>query len=370
MATIDTKYVCLYSQQSANLVMGRNNPRLGELEQLQVIGALQSPINTQGFEAIQTRSPFGKQAPSANNRKVEIKFRPKQCNTVTSGIGSACEAATADADLMQLKTVNVSQYNHVKRTINRNLYRSLCESPNEVIGELYTEMALDLLRAENAYLAGQVIAGVGDYFDGTDSAVGGGTEKTIKLFTDTALPNVMGLFKVGNEYMRKGYTDKPILIGGTSLSGWNFAKPIFTGNPDGRDINRIDGFPAFVDHQIPVQANVIANDGVERLVSFIPGTLQYVNWFNYEGEYVVQRQEGSKTRLTILENEFDFTIYDPFCDDSGDDLVTLTLGRGFDLVNLNTLAETDCGAQDSLLAWKVDCGDLPCTDVNENLTTV
>lgn len=357
MATLDTKYICLYSQLSADAVLGKNDPAKQSLNTYGFSKALESAANTDGFEQIQFSSALARPT-SGSNRKVEVAIYKKECTSVTDGSIDVCTEDTAEGSKLVLDPVLVSQYKHRSVTIDKSAYRDLCEGTvNENIGRQIKYMAEDLIKARNTYLATTYEASTTTYFDGDDSSAGGGEEKQIKLFSAAAVPQPMAFFKLHQEYMSKGYTGTtPIVVGGIPLNGWIYSQPIYAGNVDGNDGLRLpDGVQMFVDYEVDTIAQAAASDTANRAWSFVPGHNQIVKWLDYgAGSPIAIRPgestEGVKDTIEVMGHTFDFTVSNPFCSDNA----VVSLGWGYDLFSIDSnYVASSCGAQLGNLSYQL-----------------
>lgn len=172
MATIDTRHVCVYSSLSANAVLAGNHPAAQEINTQGFTKALKSDANTAGFQQIESPSVFARNT-SSSNRTVEIEIYKKRCGSVDDGEAAVCTEETAESSWMTKSGVEVSQYKSVARTLDKASYTDLCEGTiNDVIGRNLVEMAADLSRTRNTYLATTFEANTTSYADGDDLSAG------------------------------------------------------------------------------------------------------------------------------------------------------------------------------------------------------
>lgn len=368
MGATDTRFACLQTQQMLDNILARNNNITKTLPTLGFTNALKSPENTSGFEAIQTQ--FSSRATSSSNRKVLVTYRTPTCKAVSDGEADVCTSGTPETADYDDQEVYVSQYKHRTITLDRNLYADLCEGINEAAAFKVADAALDLLKNENTYLLTQAEADLDNYFAGGDSSPDGTDIDTLKLFTTASVINPAALFKLKEQYNRKGYTSaSPILIGGTGVSAWAQVGQIYRNSTEGLSPDLVPyNISAFIDYQ--VDAVFTAGGGSasnQYAMSFIPGHAQRLLWHKFgEGSPTAVRKESITKEVITLQTPngpemFDYTVYDNDCAEE----VVLTIGRGFDLWTPPTAAfdgEGDCKGQETLLGWMVDCGALTCDD--------
>ena len=333
------------------------------------------------MDVIPVQSPRARPT-NASNRKVTVQGRAKGCKTVLTTKPDACTGVSAESTDLIDTEVYVANPNFVKFTIDRQVYQDTCDSSDGnaagIIAYKMTEAVESILKAENTEHIAALLAGVDNYFNGNASTPGGGTEQTINLYGSTVprQPQPGNLFRLIDEYRRKGYTGlAPILTGGTTLGRWAFDAQIYSGNVDGADITRVPGsMPTFVDYEIDNLAQVIAGDANSRFLSWIPGHAQRLTYLDYAQGSPLRRTTDTITYTTMafnvkgMQEVFDVTVYDSDCDHE----VDITIGRHSDLFILpSTFFSTNCGGEQSILSWLTDCADTTCNDIRlpDNIIT-
>ena len=200
------------------------------------------------------------------------------------------------------------------------------------------------------------------YFDGTNSDIGSGTEKTIPLYGSTVPRNPQpgNLFIALEEYRRKGYNmgTGPILVGGTGFARFAYDSNFFVNNENGSDISRIPGgLNPYVDYQV----DSIAATGANHALTWQPGHAQMLYWLDYENSPLARSNgEITKTVTEINGERFDLVVYDSNCDD----YVDVTISRYSEPYVLpSTFFSATCGGEQSVLNWRLDCADTTCDNI-------
>ncbi len=347
---------CLYTQEAIGQAMA-TDPTKKLLEPTGLLVALNSPQNAQGTEVLNQISNDGK------FYRLDLKYYPAGCREVTTGDPSVCtptSVSTSDAGYITLNATLNDNYHFDKRTFNPQEFRNICEGRSERISMEIERMARNVLLKERAYYTEEIYGSLNDYFDG-DNSLPGGDEKTLNLFNAQSVRQGMGLFKLIKEYQMKGYTEQPIIVGGSTISAWLYANNIFGSNTDGAADG--GGVTAYIDKFVAQYGAGVATDANERLLSWIPGHNQAIKFLINKGEFAYSKPTLSKDTIIVFGEEFDFSVHEPDCGN-----VTLTLGRGNKLFNAGSIPNGTCDAQPSTLNWVADCGDLSCDVVKQPIS--
>lgn len=367
---VETTKVCLFTQQMMDRILGSGDPTSKRTQQLGFTNALNSAANTNGFEQIQTG--VARPGTDPTKRILSLYYRnPKLCEPIVPGEGDACKDVAFPVYPYADQLVDVTQYNHVPFTLSRQTYQDACETLNEELARKTIDAAYQLMIAENQYYIETFQASVCNYSNGQSSAPGGGFEQDVKMFNDVGQPNAMAFFKVQENYTRLGYPNNtPIAVGGTGVAAWLYAQGIFQDNNDGFDVSRVPfSMPTFVDYEY----DVIAGLPTKRMATWVPGSIQRLEWLKYQegSEFRINQEHITKTTIVVDGQTFDYTINNDGCND----FVTVTLGRGFDLfipeatvydVNGGDCARGECPRQN----WITDCAKLDCTDTIDAMEPV
>lgn len=361
---IESRYACLYTQQDLDRILGSNDPLGRTIDTFGFTEAMISPLNTSGFEAIQVGVPRPFNSPSESNKRLTTYFRVPECKPVIQGEPDVCVVGDADKDDYTVQEVYVENYHHIKISLDRQTYQQACQGLSDVLAYKVIDAVNQLRKAENTYFVETFYADLDNYFNGQASTAGSPTEQALKLFDKVGRPNGMGLFKMKEEYSRKGYADvTPIMVGGTGVNAWSVASNLFVGNQDGFDINRIPfNIGIFLDYTVDTVAQGIAGDLLKRGASWIPSHIQRLLWHKYaEGsEFRVNQPSITKTTLNVNGELWDYSVNDDGCND----YVVATVGRGYDMwvAPSEAFGATDCVAQETLLNYLLDCNELDCED--------
>lgn len=369
MGATNTLYFCLNSQTRLDDILSEAaNPVNKIKDTLGTLAALKSSGNMQGWEALPIQVPGRSRPSSTSNRKVALSGRVRSCPTVETTAIDYCAGTTAETTDLVDTEVQVGNYRGVTFTIDRDLYRDTCDTADgraaDVISYKLLEAAQEILKQEDIDAVTALQAAVGDYFSGNNSAIGSGTEATIPLYASTVprVPQPGNLFLILNEYKRKGYVSgiSPIIVGGTGFDRFNFDANFFVNNENGSDITRFPGsFMPYIDYQV----DSIAATGANHALTWIPGHAQMLYWHDFVEGSPLRRSNGeiTKTTVTLAGEEFDLVVYDANCDDNVD--ITISRYSQPYVVPEATFFSATCGAEFSLLNWRLDCADTTCDNI-------
>ena len=340
--------LCLKMQQGLDTIVGQI-PQ--EVATNGFLKAVTSAENTQGLQDIATNTKDGK------TYQASVKFNQPRCNSVTDTATNICTAVTALSNPNKEFTVTVDEYSTTVMTLNKERYRTICDTYDAAFAFELGNAVRALRRDVNDRALTKLTTLTNTYFDGTSSALGGATEKTLKLFSPEFKPNAMGWAAFKREYARKGYQDvAPIVIGGDPIENFKMAQSMFAGNYDKTfDVAKINNISLYADYAL----DGIPADGYNHFLSWTPGHVRLLEAYNYTGVFEEKRPEGVKTTMVMDGFKFDVAIYDPFCG-SGD--VTITISKKWDLFTVPSTAVAACSGQRTVLGWVVDCGDMSCLD--------
>lgn len=356
-----SKYCCLVVQQMLNDIVGENTPFNIVPETNGMFEAVNSAQNTSGFEQVQTESRQGKGLPSAGNRKVDIEYAVRQCNTVNQVAPNLCDVQTVQGDDLLYSQVDVQEISSTGFRLGKEEFRQLCESPNERQARAITNRLHDLMQDINDRMIAKFFAGVGNYFNPvtvppTVPVNSNTNPKTLLMFNALYQNNALALSPLKRDYRKNGFKGMPITVGGDLMQDWMNNGPVFVGDNDGKDSTRTSAPPFWYDYRVD---DVIA-DGDQHLLSWVPGYVQMLQWFQFEPGTVYEELKPNfqETVLDMGGFKFDFTVKYNECDHVWD----LTFTKYWDLFKVpNEAFNEDCGQfSNGCLNWLLDCGDLDC----------
>lgn len=340
---------CLTAQTFLDNVAKENKPMQIERGKLGLMKALYSPQNTKGTKMEFKRS-------DGKNLDVRFTYDLPQCLTATNTLAAdPCVLGSAEASKRRELQLSVSKVVQIQKTFDPLTYISLCENKDDAMALHFMPMVQALKEAQNTELINMFKANLNNYFNGTTSAIGTPTVKTIKAFDNQFKPNTMGLFNVKQEYVRKGYSDTPFLIAGDTLSAINFARPLFSDNLDAsKTFNGLAGFNFVEDFDI--DTNIA--DGDAHAFTFMPGHNFIIEALKNVGEFEISKPNYRATTMNMGGYTFDYYEKETDCSTA----VTITLEKRFDLFQLPANAFASCTSQPANLHYLLDCGDLSCSD--------
>jgi hypothetical protein len=346
---ITAKTICLNTITDLGTIVSQDPTKLN-LEPPKLIQALESPVNAVGIEQLKVQK-LGKK------NTVHVKYFPQDCGTVTEGFDSACVQGEDVPNEVEFKEVTGTKYLQTEHTFSKEEYREICEDWDGTITRKTLQLINRILLAERDFATAEMYANLANYFDGTLATPGGGTEKTLNLFTADGVPNALGMYLAQKEMELKGYESTNIMaVGGTSISAWTgAARNVFLGNVDGADTSRTSGINAYVDLAVGRYGAGVAGDANERALVWIPSHNQLIRYQMYEGKFVTNSDTLQERTITVNGRTYDYSIYMPDCGS-----VTIKVGTGVALFNAGQFSEVGCGAQASTLNFILNCGSLNC----------
>jgi hypothetical protein len=352
---------CVVQLQLAD-IMGSANPVLHEVQKNGFTTALVSDVNKQGFTI--NAQANGSRPQDTSKRKIQVRYRAGNCDSVTSGEMVCTDEDETEGDPYSYQDVEVKHYKKSKQVkLSKTEFLDLCSGISTEQTLRTAELAADLVRQMEKDLVTDYLAALNTYSDGDDPTPASTEEKTISLFSATAVPQPFALNFVSNEYSKKGYMDNFIMVGGYQINSWIKSQGLFVGNVDGADITKTNfDSNAYMSSAYDVIARAIGVDTEDRMASWMPGAIQRVDWLKYAPETGLARNtdEIFKGTINLGGEEFDILITDQDCND----FVTIQLAKGYGLFipEAGVFGGT-CKGQGTLLNWILDCGALSCATI-------
>lgn len=351
---ISSKYCCLNIQQMLDNITGENTPDNVRIKRNGFLNAVMSDENTRGFETVRTADARGKALPGVGNRTVEIKYRKQLCPTVATVEADLCDAQAASTDDWEYSGVSVDLVRSVGFSIDKGEFRQLCEGPEDRQARYFADYAMTLKEAVNDALITQFISGLGNYFDGTDSAA---APRTLFPFNASGQTNAQFLQPMMADWRKSNWNGMPIMVYGDMVARFLADRNIFVGDNDGKDATRVGFPPAFLDFRV----DEIFADAAQHLITWVPGFIQMTEWDRYVGVYEELDDNYSRTQLELDGFKFDFTARYDECNE----VWTFSMTKYFDLFKMPDEAlSAACGQlSNGCLNWLIDCGDIDCNYV-------
>lgn len=323
---------------------------------LALIGALASTENKGTFEVLQRESSFGRPA-SGNDCKVSLRYYEPSCESSSTSYTSVCDASTDRGYTVECADVTVTGYRQLEGSWNKQDMRCICEGHNQRAARELTNAARNLMRDITNDVATLMIAQSGSYQDGTNSNV---APVTLNLLNGDGHVNPAALSSVRSQH-RQMYADGPAFM----VAGeYTFiAQDVYqhggtgTGLPNPALLNPSSNLRTLVDYEAETAFQTFAADALQHMLSWSPGAVQFLEWFEYVTEY---EESGWDYTSTIIEIEgwlFDLEVNYSKCDK----IYQWKLSKYFDIFNLPEASYAPCMTGNHILHWLLGCGDFDCS---------
>ena len=319
----------------------------------------------------------------------DVKYMIPRCDETTDGeVTFDCTDAANAESTYGYETVTLDQQVSEEFSIAADSYDERCEDP---MGELAKELIYRTQSMRSKYnrklttllaasVGGKYIADqAGDPLADVTTAV---TPAKLKLFhtvNGQSVPQPMGIYDLTYQYQRMApdMPRTPVLINGSkALGAYAEGRRIFGGNVDGLDPN--DGSPlsnVYTDWQMP---DVLSGSpAANPLISFLPGSLELLEFFEFDNPEQVLSQSGRVTWApvqssgTLVRQKVDIgtaVLGRPFIVDlqirydECTNRVHYKMRKDFGLFNIPAGAFCSGANWNYKLLWDIVCEAYDCTD--------
>lgn len=317
--------------------------------------------------------------------KATVKIEVPDCsdNTCTN-LNFDCSAPAATAENYVHDEMLIQDMVCDEFSVSAELYDCSCEDPLYDLARKLKRSARKMYAQYNEKLASKMVAAAGVSYNGVETAI---NPLALKIFTDSCgelKPQPMGFFALSAEYDNQAPNRNvnPVVITGSQMfKAYDFSKPLYEGNDQGRDSNRTTMEGIYYD---PAFAKVLQGGSTNNpAFSFLPGSLHLLEYFDfgrdgYKGTRIgggsffdgmVKQEKMVRTVMDIGTN----TIGVPFLVDAQiryDECagkygtVTYKFKKTFDLYNTNQAAMCPDKPFNYKLLWDVQCAPFGCSDIN------
>lgn len=358
-----TAKCCLNLQQALDSISRQLTPDQ-LMEGLGMIDALNSSLNRSGFEAVQSdTSPKGR--PGAGTQPtIEIEYEKPECNAVQDTKEGLCWR-TSDptkyperTDSRGYLSITVDELKSTGGWFRKDEFSELCEIPSERLANRIRKEARDLKRAINTRLIELAYAYCGAYTNGDPSI--GATTKSLNILNGAGHINPAAMAVVKSEYRKMHVAGPPIVVGGDILATWNDTRVVggLGANAIGASQNsQLLGINLFLDYQIDAVIAGLEADTASHAISFMPGTFQILEWYDYVGYRSEAKPDYAETTIVVDGITYDWSLRYDECEKAW----SYEISKNFDLFAIPDEAYQPCWDFNHRLHWELACGDFDCT---------
>lgn len=348
---------CNLSQLAAANIYGSvyaqaNMPKAGTFE------ALTSPVNAAGFEAVQADINSRNLAPDGvTKRVVQVRSINPDCEDTFTEVGE-CDI-TSDAVAFNYENVEVTEVDGFSFKFTETQFAEICAGRLELLEEAIQAKYKGFVRRMDIKLIDKISPLMGT-IDGVDTAV---NPIILPFINGSGTPNAGAFAQAVATFMELGYSDLPILVGGSSFAQLKAIQNLLATNTAiGVNLNALDFSRLYYDNAI----DTTINNGLQNVLSWIPGTFQLVSYYDNLNrrlrepmtlEINGQTVTGVKKELGVVNiNGVDFDFYYEY--DCGTH--NFAYQKRFDVFAAPTGAF--CDEKYPAIGWANVCGDLSCPE--------
>jgi len=264
------------------LISQSEKPLTGTLD------ALTSAQNTRGIQQIQGlvrgSTPSGTSTASGD-RIISLRGFNADCTVCTNVDGDddplpkidGCNwTSTTDAATPVSYAFPVTQFSCAPSVrFELDDMWKLCDGKDEVITNSLRKLANQVKRDINTKLVASAISLMGKYSNGVNSI---SSPYTLKLLGSTFAPNHTEWARLQESYFKKGYNQKPIVVGGSMLSQVKAMTSSLGLASTGINLGGTMFPELFLDYDV----DTVYDDAAHHILTWAPGTFQLLEWYEHE----------------------------------------------------------------------------------------
>ena len=338
-----------------------------------LLASLISPENTSTFTRLPTESEEGKSRPQSGSgsvRKIKVEYDTLICDD--NGYDEPkglCDESENDIPDKKYAEYTIDLFHGFDVKLDTEKYRDFCENPLEAFDRYIANIYDAQIAAINKKLLAKMCGLMGDYplEPGRQSC---NDPRTLEVLNADlgANPLFMSLLKA--TYSKMNRSEMPIIVGEGKLDMYADAREFSSVNNGGIDGSKSRPMRYYRDQDLH-QVNPF-DDGRDWMLTYLPGTFMFGEWFENVGIYDSQTRDGArmihapneKTTVTIRGIKWDFFRLISECGN----YVILRFQKHFDVCpRIPSDAFGDCQPWNYALAYVLGCGNTSCETVNETL---
>ena len=288
---------CLKTEQELEKVVGGIHPHLRDIQTFGTYRAVLDSMREGTTESVQTQNGF--HSKDCADREVSVKFKKLSCLETVDCTPFGCDASPVPAAGYEYDKTTVDECVDYKFSISPKDFDCTCEDPNVELARHLRDAYRAIANGVNCKTAELLAAGVG--LPACPDGVAGESTLTtpinLPLFNAAGKPQPMGAFPLLNQYEDMGVGGiRPYMVSGSSkFAAYQMAGGVFAGNVDGFDPNRGIDFNPYRDRKIVDAVTAAGGTATNPVISWLPGAVQFLEWFEFETEYT---QIGPSGRVT------------------------------------------------------------------------
>lgn len=297
--------LCLKTEEAIAVIADRNI--IPENVEVQDFGAWQAINRAQNGMSLQQLTG-GKSRPSAGagDRDVQIYFTQPDCGDGLTEASDVVMDCTDLSDAIETKAqdrFSVDQFVGAQFAIDASYFTGNCYDLAVDLNQKLRAAARKMIKAENDYAIDWLYANAGNYFaqSGETAVASTTTPYTLAVLDASFKPQPLGFLPLVNQYDDMGIDGDPFIVSGSGyLRGYSWAdtKGIFgLGADDGVDPSTVTAPNFFYDKRTDVRVNANGGPAANNILTFAPGGVANVPWFEYDNPEQATTPDGRKAWL-------------------------------------------------------------------------
>lgn len=332
----------------------------GKKETSGMLAALLSPNNRAGFTQVTDAVRNAKSRPVNGGNQVEIEIEKPNCGVAAETKPSLCDVGTATVSPYLYLQPCVEQVASYSFRITKDEFANICESPNERLATTLRRGAEIVQNHINRKLADLGYGLMGNYASGDLST--GATAQFLAVINPNGSINASAFAKLKAEFRKQKCNTAPIVVGGDTLAIIEDIRQLGgtgpVGGTAGADASAMSRIAqTYYDSQIDASIQALAGDTASHVLSWSPGALQFLEWYenvDYREEF---KEDYSETTITIDGITYDYSLHYSKCDKAWD----VHISKCYDLFCIPDTAYAPCYEFNNKVHYTIGCGETDCT---------
>lgn len=238
--------------------------------------ALSSPVNSIAGTKF-TQLAAGDLRPGQGARKVRMEYIAPDCTTYDGSAGSVINPCTLTGSAQTRKYADY-EVGLVSTPLSTELtvadLKAACIGKEIFLGQWMAQAAEKIMQDLNAQLVAKTYSLMSTYENGDSSIT---DPITLNIINSQGVPNMIAISAVNAAYRKRGYSN-PIMVGGSHVEGLIQSQGKLGQGANGVNYATITA-PLFADFQM----DGVINNSNTNLLTWAPGSIQLIEWYNTEG---------------------------------------------------------------------------------------
>lgn len=335
----------------------------GKFETTGMMAALTSASNTANFQQVTNAVRNAKARPVSGLNQVEIEIEKPICGDGVDTRPDLCDPATNSESPYLYLQPTVEQVASRSFMITKDDFANICEMPNDRLAAQIRRQTEILKTYINRKLAELGYGLMGNYANGnlsTDPA----NVQFLPVINPNGTVNAVAWAKLKAEFRKQKCDSTPIVVGGDTLAMIEDVRMLGgigpVGGSAGQNINGLSAIKQhYYDSQIDATIQGLAADTASHVLSWSPGAMQLLEWYDYVDYREEFKEDYSRTTITVDGITYDYSLNYDKCTSTW----TVHISKHYDLFCIPDTAYDPCWDFNNKVHYLIGCGETDCTNL-------